>query len=124
MEEIVIYRALYDYRPSDDDVKEGYLPIQADDILEVTPQSPEESPTDDSPKGWMEGCNQRTGKTGFFPGTYVEFVERVPGVVAPPVPDRPVPRPRTLTKSVARTNVIVEPDDSGYASPMGESSSR
>ena len=120
MEEIIIYKALYDYKPSDDDVKEGYLAIQADDILEVTPLFPPESPAE-NPKGWMEGCNQRTGKTGFFPGTYVEFVEQIPAVEAPPVPDRPVPRPRTLTKSVAKTNV--EPDDSGYASPMGESSS-
>lgn len=124
MEEIIIYKVLYDYNPSDDELKEGYLPIQVDDTLEVTvsPQLPQEGTqegTAENPQGWLEGCNQRTGKIGFFPGPYVEYVEQIPAVAAPPIPDRPVPKPRTLSKGTSLTaKTQVEPDDSGYASPM------
>ena len=120
MDEIIIYKALYDYKPSDEELKEGYLPIQAEDTLEVTisPQFPQEG-TAENPQDWVEGYNQRTGKTGFFPGPYVEYIEQIPAVAAPPVPSRPIPKPRTLSKSsTAKTNI--EQDDSGYASPMGK----
>ena len=122
MDEIIIYKAQYDYNPNEDELKEDYLPIQVDDIIEVTmsPQFPQEG-TAENPQGWLEGCNQRTGKTGYFPGPYVEYVEKVPAVTAPPVPDRPVPKPRTLSKgSSLSAKTQIEPDDSGYASPMGE----
>ena len=35
MEEIVLYKALYNYSPSDDELTEGYIAIKTDDVLEV-----------------------------------------------------------------------------------------
>ena len=35
MEEVVVYKALYNYSPSDDELTEGYIAIKTDDVLEV-----------------------------------------------------------------------------------------
>ena len=35
MEEIVLYKALYNYSPSDDELTEGYIAMKTDDVLEV-----------------------------------------------------------------------------------------
>ena len=35
MEEIVLYKTLYNYSPSDDELTEGYIAIKTDDVLEV-----------------------------------------------------------------------------------------
>ncbi len=36
MEEIIIYKALYNYSPSDDEVIEGYIALKIDDLVQVT----------------------------------------------------------------------------------------
>ena len=35
MEEVIIYKALYNYSPSDDEITEGYIALRTDDVVEV-----------------------------------------------------------------------------------------
>ena len=35
MEEVLVYKALYNYSPSDDELTEGYIAVKTDDVLEV-----------------------------------------------------------------------------------------
>ena len=115
MAETVFYRALHSHRPSEEDKKDGYLDILADDILEVS--SPFEfAGTKENPDGWISGRNQRTDLRGLFPGNFVEYVKTIPVL---PLPPRPSSRPRVssagqldLTKSLKAA--AHDNNDSGY----------
>lgn len=107
MGEIAFYRSQYKY------VK-GYdyeLSLEVGDILEVKkPFQFTLEGTEENPEGWILGRNQRTNENGFFPGTFVEYLRTE--VLSPPtpVPQRPVPRPESVTRCVEESN------DSGYIS--------
>ncbi len=118
---LVIYKALFNYSPSDDEQQDGYISMTAEDILQVKSpfQSSNFTGTIEKPDGWLEGKNVRSGQNGYFPGNYVEYV-KTEKVAPPPLPQV---RPRPRVKSDTSTNKESKPDsnDSGYYSPMGKS---
>lgn len=109
MGEIAFYRSQYKYTKSDD----SELSLEVGDILEVKKPFHQLEGTEENPEGWVLGRNQRTGESGYFPGTFVEYLRTE--LVAPvtPVPQRPVPRPEVAARNVE------EKDDSGYIGSPG-----
>ena len=104
MDDIVQYKALYDYSPTEGEFKDGCISLVKGDILEIYPQRQTDlEGTIEKPQGWLEGLNTRTSNHGLFPGQYVEFIPTTPP--RPRKPPRPVPR-------VPKTKV--ENNDSGY----------
>ncbi|XP_072022197.1 phosphatidylinositol 3-kinase regulatory subunit alpha-like [Amphiura filiformis] len=84
MGELVRYRAKFNWEKCN----EGDIDIHAGDMLCVTMEQQQQFiGTVENPKGWLVGRNENTRENGTFPGTYVEFVEKVE------VPPRPGPRP-------------------------------
>lgn len=110
MSEIAFYRSQYKYNKLDD----SEISLEVGDILEVKkPFQFTLEGTEENPEGWILGRNQRTDQTGYFPGTFVEYLRTE--VLAPPtpVPQRPVPRPEPITRNIEESN------DSGYIGSPG-----
>lgn len=110
MSEIAFYRSQYKYNKLDD----SEISLEVGDILEVKkPFQFTLEGTEENPEGWILGRNQRTDQTGYFPGTFVEYLRTE--VLAPPtpVPQRPVPRPEPITRNIEENN------DSGYIGSPG-----
>lgn len=110
MSEIAFYRSQYKYNKLDD----SEISLEVGDILEVKkPFQFTLEGTEENPEGWILGRNQRTDQTGYFPGTFVEYLRTE--VLAPPtpVPQRPVPRPEPVTRNIEENN------DSGYIGSPG-----
>lgn len=66
-----------------------------------------------------------TGASGFFPGTFVEFVRRYETRTNRPPPrpaQRPTPKERTSLSKVARFKDGQNNDDSGYIGSPGRKS--
>ncbi|XP_066548635.1 phosphoinositide-3-kinase, regulatory subunit 3b (gamma) [Amia ocellicauda] len=88
------YRALFEYKKErGDDIS-----LQLGDILTVSraalAAAEYQEGDERSPRGWLNGVNERTKEKGDFPGTFVEFVG--PVRAAPPaVKPRPRPVPPT-----------------------------
>ncbi|XP_068809115.1 phosphatidylinositol 3-kinase regulatory subunit gamma [Struthio camelus] len=87
------YRALYEYQKD----REEDLALSPGDVLTVSKagllSAPDYKDGDErSPKGWLNGFNERTKERGDFPGTYVEYLGpvRIPATAAKARP-RPVP---------------------------------
>lgn len=116
MTEILYYRSQYNYTK----VEPIEISLHERDILEVRkPFQFTLEGTESSPEGWLLGTNQRTGETGYFPGTYVEFM-RSCNVNPPPthvVPKRPVPQP---TKNLKVDAIENDGNDSGYVCSPGK----
>ncbi|XP_078074731.1 phosphoinositide-3-kinase, regulatory subunit 3b (gamma) isoform X2 [Mustelus asterias] len=98
------YRALFEYkkeREEDINLLPGdLLTVSKSVLLTANYQEGDEK----SPKGWLNGVNERNKDKGDFPGTYVEFVGPVRIVTPTPKP-RPRPVPPTPAASSAPTNV-------------------
>lgn len=92
------YRTLFSYDASDN----GEVTIREGDIVLVHPKPDGQWPNAEK---WMKGTNQRTGKSGEFPGNYTEFIDEEE--VPPTPPPRAKPRPRST----------VDPDQVGGLEP-------
>ncbi|XP_013395835.1 phosphatidylinositol 3-kinase regulatory subunit alpha-like [Lingula anatina] len=130
MGEIVLYQALYNYSPSDEEKEEGYIDIEVNDLLEVTNVAEIEGSIE-VPESWLTGTNTRTRDRGLFPGTYVKYVRT--SKKTPPLPSKPRKSKPSLphsqeneyqsmaglvkTQSSAQSSI----DDSGYGSPQAAS---
>ena len=76
MAEIVKYRAKFNWEKCND----GDINIKVGDILCVAVKESQLASfigTLEEPKGWLLGRNETTKQSGTFPGTYVEFVEKI-----------------------------------------------
>ena len=90
-----VYTAMFLFEARD----ETELSMDQGDTLIVQPGPSGEWP---NPERWIRGTNQRTNKTGEFPGTYVEFVKEYTPEEPPPSPTKaptPPPRPRPSKSS-------------------------
>ena len=112
MEELLVYKAIENYTPSDD-FTDTYIPIRAGDVLEV--KMPTDLSTFDGdikePTGWLEGRNRNTNNTGLFPGTFVKYVK---------TSLRPIIAPRTSRQPHQAKVPLGEKtdnNDSGFDSP-------
>lgn len=105
--EVFQYRALFEYkkeRENDINLLPGdMLTVNKSVLLTTNYQEGDEK----TPKGWLNGVNERNKDKGDFPGTYVEFVGPIRFV---PPTSKPRPRPVPPT-----------PDSSGAASPAPHS---
>ena len=115
MDELITYRACHTFTATGED-RDQCIDIFVDDVLEVR-YSPEEAASHkvENPDDWLTGHNVRTGKSGFFPGTYVVFEtrEQLPSAL-PPLPVGRPPQP-------GGKNGAHEGNDSGYCgSPSGQ----
>ncbi|MEE6495357.1 hypothetical protein FKM82_002023 [Ascaphus truei] len=94
------YRALYEYKKG----REEDISLLPGDLLTVSKVllfTPDYKEGDElSPKGWLNGINDRTTEKGDFPGTYVQYVGPFRIVPLTPKPRaRPVPpTPMTLNQ--------------------------
>ncbi|XP_041125987.1 phosphatidylinositol 3-kinase regulatory subunit gamma isoform X1 [Polyodon spathula] len=93
------YRALFEYKKGrGDDIS-----LQPGDILTVNKATlltaDYQEGDERSPRGWLNGTNERTKDNGDFPGTYVEYVGPVRVV-----PTNPKPRPRPVPPTPVGTS--------------------
>ena len=110
-QERILYRVVYEYLPNELDLEMGYIEIREGDVIYVKKSFTPSAGTVEKPDGWLEGFNTRTKISGWFPGSYVEFVRSEP----PRPPPSPAPR-TSRQKPLNPTN-----DDSGYCpSPQGK----
>ncbi|KAL5021938.1 hypothetical protein ScPMuIL_001093, partial [Solemya velum] len=89
MKVILVYKATTPYYPEGDHVKQGYIGMDCGDILHV--KAPLPGNCDEyNPDCWLSGQNTTKGTVGKFPGTCVNFVEKLDDD-APPIQDAPAP---------------------------------
>ncbi|XP_041646920.1 phosphoinositide-3-kinase, regulatory subunit 3b (gamma) [Cheilinus undulatus] len=109
------YRALYEYKcERGDDIG-----LQQGDLLTVSTAwlmsaMDYQDGDERSPKGWLHGTNERTGDTGAFPGTFVEYVGVVR--VSPPGAN---PWTRPVPPTPGGAPAAVGPQPPGAASASG-----
>ena len=100
-----IYNAIYPFEARDD----TELSIDAGDKLMVLPGPSGEWPDQNK---WLRGTNQRTNKTGEFPGTYVEFEREYTPPPPPPLepkPEEPPPPPPRSSRARPSKSLSTEP---------------
>lgn len=130
-ENIVQYKAKYDFEPSEEFIQDGCISLREGDLLEVYPWRLKTlEGTLENPEGWLEGLNKNSNKYGQFPaGQYVECIPMTPQVPK----KRPVPKPRrpvptasgietsdSLPTRLVTGAIGVDGNDSGYVgSPQG-----
>ncbi|CAM2119141.1 unnamed protein product [Caretta caretta] len=94
------YRALYEYKKD----REEDLALCPGDLVTVSKAgllgtADYKEGDERSPKGWLNGFNERTKERGDFPGTYVEYLGPV-RIVATALKARPRPVPPTPTSQL------------------------
>lgn len=102
------YRALYDYKKSNDEE----IDLHVGDVLTVTKGTlialglSDRDEAKPEEVGWLNGYNEMTRERGDFPGTFVEYIGRKR--ISPPTPK---PRPqRPLPVAPGQTRVESEPE--------------
>eukprot|EP00731_Ephydatia_muelleri_P018762 Em0011g802a len=94
------------------------LSMDQGDTLIVQPGPSGEWP---NPERWIRGTNQRTNKTGEFPGTYVEFVKEYTPEEPPSSPTKaptPPPRPRPSKSSSVEPPTNIQQQQKPEDPPM------
>ncbi|KAL5486688.1 hypothetical protein EMCRGX_G019199 [Ephydatia muelleri] len=96
------------------------LSMDQGDTLIVQPGPSGEWP---NPERWIRGTNQRTNKTGEFPGTYVEFVKEYTPEEPPSSPTKaptPPPRPRPSKSSSVEPPTNIQQQQKPEDPPMDD----
>lgn len=93
----VLYRAQFDYTPPSDQENQ-FIAFSEGDILEVERPIKDLQGTEENPKGWLYGRNQKTNAEGLFPcDDFVKRLSDAENEASTPqksTPQKPTPKPR------------------------------